>query len=84
MNEQIASILNKTIQENDGSIEWTTDFIEHFARNVVKECIQINVNTAKTMRDNGLHDTCSPHQYNFEIATAFDMVVIKKHDDEVS
>jgi hypothetical protein len=49
--------------------------VEEFAKMIVRACIQRNVKTAKTMRDNGLPDHCSPHMYNFEIGEMFDMTI---------
>lgn len=45
--------------------------VEEFAKLIVKECIAQNVRTSQTMKENGLTDCCSPHQYNFEINELF-------------
>ena len=56
--------------------------VEDFAKMIVRACIERNVKTAHTMRENGLTDHCPPHMYNFEIGEMFDMTIIKHSSTE--
>lgn len=84
MNKNIERLMNDALNEFPVSFDHShMEFVEHFAKLIVKECTATNVKTATTMRDNGLPDHCSPHQYNFEINEWFGTTVVKHVEDDI-